>query len=124
LKFQSEQASASQLRIQAFVAVLLLSTFALTLHIQAARYAQPFSFPTRHILHGDLRPDNHRMARIVRQIRISAVPALAMSLAVVAMAIFLVARPVAATSGGCDLALLSYLARFFRGPPSFSHSIS
>jgi len=113
---------ASRFRVEAFVAFLLVATFALPLHIQSAKFEQPFTFPTKHILHGDLRPDTEYSAQIVHQAGSSSAPALPMGRALLAPRI--VWRPIVYFFDRLDVALLRHLARFFRAPPPFRHSIS
>jgi hypothetical protein len=50
-----------RVRLRGLAAFLLLSTFALALHIQSAKYEHPFDFTAHHILHGDLRPDTGKI---------------------------------------------------------------
>jgi hypothetical protein len=109
-----------RLRLRLFVAVLLLTTFALTLHLQAARYQQPF--PTRHILHGDLRHDTEKPVQVISP----AGPPLTLLVAtasVIAAAGLVVSPPSEASFDPSNLWLLRYCARFFRAPPSFEHRI-
>jgi hypothetical protein len=44
---------------------MLLFIFALSAHVQLARYDSVFALPARHILHGDLRPDSDKSGRVL-----------------------------------------------------------
>jgi hypothetical protein len=45
-----------RLQLKSFVLILLVSTFALCLHVELAKYDAHVTFPAKHIVHGDLQP--------------------------------------------------------------------
>lgn len=102
-----------------FVAVLLLTTFALTLHLQAARYQQPF--PARHILHGDLRHDTEKPVQVIPPATCPTTLLMATGLFFAASSFFVSPPPVVAIDHS-KLSLLRYFARLFRAPPSLQSS--
>jgi len=97
---------------------MLLFIFALSAHVQLARYNSVFAFPARHILHGDLRPDSDKSGRVL---------AGAYDATVLAVAIDLLPRttvlPRLVTSAVSPSAepslreILNYLVLFVRPPP-------
>jgi hypothetical protein len=107
-------------RLRIFVAVLLLTTFALTLHLQAARYQQPF--PTRHILHGDLRHDTEKLVRVIPPVGCPATLLMAAGLFFATTNFFVSTPPIGAIDH-TELSLRRYCARLFRAPPSFQSAI-
>jgi hypothetical protein len=101
--------------MRTLVAVLLLSTFALTLHLQSVRYQQPLEFAGAHILHGDLRPDSDAAAKTPELVA-HPVVAIILWIAILATAVLRTAR---ATSfdDPFHFRFLRYLRRHFRAPP-------
>jgi hypothetical protein len=103
---------------------MLLFTFALSLHVQLARYNDLSVYPARHILHGDLRPDSGQPARVLAAIDG------AMALAAVAGIFALVDLRPHSTGGFVLLCaddgvreLLIFLAMFLRPPPLSQQAI-
>jgi hypothetical protein len=107
-------------RLRIFVAVLLLTTFALTLHLQAARYQQPF--PARHILHGDLRHDSEKPVQVIPPVGCPTTLLMATGL-YFATSSFFVSPPRVVAIDHSRLSLLRYCARLFRAPPPVLSSI-
>jgi hypothetical protein len=101
--------------VRILIACLLTSTFALTLHLQAARYQQPLEFAGAHILHGDLRPDADSSAKAPRLL---AHPMVAM---VLWIAILAITAPRAASDISFEdpfrSRFLRYLRVLLRAPP-------
>jgi hypothetical protein len=107
-----------QLRVRLIAAFLLISTFALALHIQIAKNHRQYLFHTKHVLHEDLRADSEKPAETCVQLCSSSVHAGFVALVIVHSSfrwpIFSSIEP------ACDFSLVRltrYFARFFRAPP-------
>src|ERR1700677_2008757 len=57
-------ARGSRFRSEPLIVLLLLSMFALSLHVQLAKFDNFHTFAGTHILHGDLRPDGDAAGQI------------------------------------------------------------
>jgi hypothetical protein len=109
-------ASAGESRVpKVVIGLLLLSTFALSVHVQLARVT---AFPAKHILHGDLRPDcdNHRQLFT----EVDSAAHLTFALGIVALAAGaprVVPAYVRSSIEPSFRKMLKYLSLFFRPPP-------
>jgi hypothetical protein len=106
-----------RIRLRGLAALLLLSTLALALHIQCAKYERPFDFPAHHILHGDLRPDTGKIQAAVSAIGAWRATPLALLPALFSAAPLRFFREVELSFEHSDAVVASYLARLFRAPP-------
>jgi len=104
-------------KLQALVGLLLLSTFALALHVESARYEQPLAFAGGHILHGDLRPNTGDAPANILALAISTTPAILLSMLVLARLPLLASRADDFSDRRTRQSLMRYLARLFRAPP-------
>ena len=104
-------------RLRGLAAFLLLSTFSLALHIQSAKYENPFVFPAHHILHGDLRPDAGKIQAAVSAIGAWCATPLAVLPALVSCTPLRFFREAEVSYKDSDPAVASFLARLFRAPP-------
>ncbi|MGC1397512.1 hypothetical protein [Candidatus Binatus sp.] len=105
-------------RLQALVAVMLLFTLALGLHVQLARYDNLSTFPTRHILHGDLRPDSGTSSGIFADIHDAVALVFAAGLLPRSNAApRRFSGSVAPSAEPVEREFLNYLALFVRPPP-------
>jgi hypothetical protein len=109
----------SQFHIRLLPAFLLVSTFALALHIQFAKIHRQYLFHTTHVLHGDLRSDTEKPTETSAQLCSPSVHAGFVALVIIHRSfrwpIFFSVEP------ACDFSLVHltrYLARFFRAPPT------
>lgn len=103
---------------------MLLFTFALTLHVQLARYNNLSVFPATHILHGDLQPDNGQPTRVLAAMDgAMALAAVAGILALVDLRPHSICGFVLLCAKRCVRELLIYLAMFVRPPPVCQQAI-
>ena len=109
----------SRFRSEPFVALLLLFTLALSLHLQLARYDNFAAFPARHVLHGDLRPDGDHAGQVFAEAdRVATAPALAIALLTLITALSrLISSSVLPSSEPSVREFLNYLAVLVRPPP-------
>ena len=101
---------------RSLAAALLLSTFALFLHIQSAKNSGDFLFNTAHVLHGDLEVESESLGEVFTSIcGESSLGLRAISESIrseLPEFLFLPILPAGASSR------MKYLARFFRAPPA------
>jgi len=91
-----------------------MSTLALTLHLQSARYQQPLEFAGAHILHGDLRSDSDA----AKAPRLTTHPIVALVLWIAILAITVPrAASVVSFEDPFRSKFLRYLRRLLRAPP-------
>ncbi len=103
---------------------MLLFTFALSLHVQLARYDNLSVFPASHILHGDLRPDSGQPARVLAAVDgAMALAAVVGLLAVAGLRPHLIGGFVLLCADDGVRELLIYLAMFLRPPPFCQQAI-
>jgi hypothetical protein len=118
---RAASARGSRFRLEPFIVLLLLSTFALSLHVQLAKYDSLSTFPAKHILHGDLRPNGDQPGQSFADVHGATALALIVSL------LPQISAPSRLISG-CALPssepsireFLDYLALFVRPPPVLS----
>jgi hypothetical protein len=112
-------ASGSESRLPtSFIALLLLSTFALSAHVQLARYDRLATFPAKHILHGDLRPDCDNYGQLFAEVDGAAHFAFAVGVLLLASrACRLIAACALPSCEPSVRKVLKYLSLFFRPPP-------
>lgn len=111
-------AGGSRFRLAPFILFLLLSTFALSLHVQLGRYDHLSSFSGKHILHGDLRPNGDKPVQNFAEAHGATVSALAVSVSPhISSLSRLISNTALPSSETSVRKLLSYLALFVRPPP-------
>lgn len=115
--------SGSRLRLELFVVLLLLFTFALTLHVQLARYNSLSVFPVSHILHGDLRPDSGQPARVLAAVESAMALAAVVGLSLIGPRFRLIRGSILFSIELPIRELLIYLEMFLRPPPLFQQAI-
>jgi hypothetical protein len=117
----SRSARSSRFRLEPFIVLLLLFTFALSLHVQLAKYDNLSTFPGKHILHGDLRPNGDKPGLASAALCGAAVLALIVNLSPQLSAPSrLISDSVLPSSESSIREFLNYLALFVRPPPVFS----
>ncbi|MGD0118065.1 MAG: hypothetical protein ABSD30_08380 [Candidatus Binatus sp.] len=112
-------ASGARFRLKFFVALMLLFTFSLSLRVQLAKYDQLFTFPAKHVLHGDLQPGSDKSGRIFADVHDASALALAVN-----RGLHTATAPHQHISGSVGpfaepavREFLKYLALFVRPPP-------
>jgi hypothetical protein len=118
----SASARGSRFRLEPVIVLLLLSTFALSLHVQLAKYDNLSTFPaTKHILHGDLRPNGDKPGRSFADVHGATALALIVNLlSDKSTPSRLMSGSVLPTSEPSIREFLDYLALFVRPPPILS----
>jgi len=114
-------ARGSRFRSEPLIVLLLLSMFALSLHVQLAKFDNFHTFAGTHILHGDLRPDGDAAGQIFADVPRVATAALAAILfRLIAALPSLISGSVLPSSEPSAREFLNYLALFVRPPPLLS----
>lgn len=118
-------ARGSRFRLEPFIALLLLTTFALSLHVQLAKYHNLSTFPGKHILHGDLRPNSDQSRwGIADVLEAAALEMVANLLPHISALSRLISGSVLPFSEPSVREFLSYLALFVCPPPRFPKATS
>jgi hypothetical protein len=119
---RAASARGSLFRLEPFIVLLLLvSTFALSVHVQLAKCDNLSTLPGKHILHGDLRPNGDKPGQSVADVHCATVLALIVHLLPqISAPSRLISGSVLPSSEPSIREFLNYLALFVRPPPVFS----
>lgn len=116
-------AGGRRFRSAPFLVLLLVSTFALSLHVQLAKYDKLAAFPGSHILHGDLIPDGDKPAQVFTGV--PEMPVLALIANLLGISLPRVNLDSVLLSDETSVReFLNYLALFVRPPPVLAIAVS
>jgi hypothetical protein len=114
-------ARGSRFRLEPFILLLALFTFALSLHVQLAKLGNLSTFSGKHVLHGDLRPNGDQPGQVFADVPGAAALALPVNVFPYIPALSpLISGSVLPSSEPSVREFLNYLALFVRPPPILS----